>query len=102
MTGPAAGVRAERTGLTIDGASDLFAALGRPLRSTVRVDGTQRRTPRQVVERLALNPYRATPSEVQRESAVVAALAWAEQHLGPVDEPLRFRVAKVHHVYAAA
>ena len=97
--GDAAGVRAERSGLTLEGANELFGRLGKPLRRTFGIDGTQTRTPRQVVERLALNPYRSRPSDEQRAAATAAALARAQEALGGVDEPVGFRVGRLHHVY---
>lgn len=97
--GEAAGVRAQRTGISLEGAHELFASLGKPLVRTLAVEGVQRRSPRQVVERAARNPYRSQPDDRQRATAVAAALAWAEAELGPVDEPVEFRVVKLHHVY---
>lgn len=99
--GAAAGVRAERTSLTLEAANACFAYLGKPLEQTLTVEGSQTRTARQIVERARLNPYRSQADPVAREQAVAAALSWAEEHLGPVDAPIEFRVAKVHHIYRA-
>ena len=98
--GGAAGVRAQRTGITLDGAHDCFASLGKPLADTFVIEGLQLRSPRQVVQRAALNPFRSQPDEAAKAAAVTAALAWAEGNIGPVDAPVNFRVVKVHHVYA--
>jgi len=97
--GEAAGVRAQRTGISLGAAHECFASLGKPLHTTFSVDGLQPRSPRQIVERAALNPYRSQPEEAVREAAVVAALAWAVSNLGSVDEPVYFRIVKLHHVY---
>ena len=100
--GEAAGVRAQRTGITLQGAHDRFASLGKPLSDTFVIEGLQSRSPRQVVQRAALNPYRAQPDEAGKAAAVTAALAWAEGNVGPVDAPIDFLVVKAHHVYATA
>jgi SAM-dependent methyltransferase len=97
--GDAAGVRAQATGITIDAANSLFADLGRPLRDVVTVEGTHRRTPRQVANRASMNPYRSRAEPVQRQRALEAALAWATAHIGPVDVPVAFRIVRVHHIY---
>ncbi|MCA1711108.1 MAG: class I SAM-dependent methyltransferase [Actinobacteria bacterium] len=99
--GEAAGVRAQRTGISLSAAHDCFASFGRPLSQTFAVEGVQPRSPRQVVERAALNPYRSQPEDSDRAAAVAYALGWAESHVGPVDEPVNFRVVRVHHVYRA-
>lgn len=95
--GGVAGVRAERNGITVEAAGELSAWLGKPLRSTFAIDGTQTRTARQVVERLARNPYRSQPSDEEREAATAATLSWAQRRLG--DAPVAFRVMRVRHVY---
>ena len=59
------GVRAERSGLTLTAAHDVLAAHGCSLQEIEEVRGAQRRTPRQVIERVALNPYRAQPPPAQ-------------------------------------
>jgi len=100
--GHAAGVRAQGTGITLRAANDCFAELGKPLQGTFTVKGTQTRTPRQIAERARLNPYRASADPGDREEAVKAALSWAAAHVGPVDHPVSFRVAKVHHTYRSA
>jgi ubiquinone/menaquinone biosynthesis C-methylase UbiE len=100
--GAAAGVRAQRTGITLDAAYECFAAHGKPLTDTFTVEGLQSRSPRQVVQRAALNPYRSQPDEAARAAAVAAALAWAERNVGPVDDPVPFRVVKAHHVYGGS
>lgn len=92
--GGVAGVRAERNGITVEAAGELSAWLGKPLRSTFAIDGTQTRTARQVVERLARNPYRSQPSDEEREAATAATLSWAQWRLG--DAPVAFRVMRVH------
>jgi SAM-dependent methyltransferase len=97
--GDAAGVRAQATGITIDAANSRFADLGKPLHDVVAVEGTHRRTPRQVVERAAMNPYRSRAEPAQRRRAVEAALAWATEHVGPVDVPVAFQIVRVHHIY---
>lgn len=100
--GDAVGVRAQRSGITLDAATELFASLGKPLTTTVSVEDVQRRTPRQVVERTALNPYRAQPDEQARTAAVASALRWAESSVGPVDEPLDLTVVRRLHVYGGS
>jgi SAM-dependent methyltransferase len=97
--GEAAGVRAQRTGISLGAANDSFAAAGKPLSHTFSVEGLQVRSPRQIVDRAALNPYRSQPDEAGRRAAVEAALAWAASNVGCVDEPLEFHIVKVHHVY---
>jgi hypothetical protein len=97
--GEAAGVRAQRTGITVDAANDCFASYGKPLHRTFTARGAQLRTPRQVVRRAMLNPYRSQPEEAVRAEAAAVALAWAEAHVGPPDVPVTFQLAKVHHVY---
>ena len=98
--GEAAGVRAQRTGITLAGAHECFASLDKPLTDTLVIEGLQPRSPRQVVQRAALNPFRSQPDEAAKAAAVTAALAWAEGNVGPVDAPVDFRVVKVHHVNA--
>lgn len=97
--GEAAGVRAQRTGISIEAANACFASLGAPLSRRLVVEGAQPRSPRQVVERAAVNPYRSQPNEAARAAAVASALAWAESNVGPVDEPVDFRIVRSHHVY---
>lgn len=91
------GVAGVRAGITVEAAGELSAWLGKPLRSTFAIDGTQTRTARQVVERLARNPYRSQPSDEEREAATAATLSWAQWRLG--DAPVAFRVMRVRHVY---
>jgi SAM-dependent methyltransferase len=98
--GEAAGVRAQRTGISLDAADECFASLGKPPVASFAVEGLQRRSPRQVVQRAALNPYRSQPHAAAKASAVTAALRWAESNVGPVDEPLDLRIVRSHHVYA--
>ena len=100
--GDAVGVRAERNGLTLEAANDLFAELGRPLQSTFRVDAAQSRTPRQIIERVAANPYRSQPTPAVRAAAETTALDWARREIGDSDTPLPFKVTRAHHVYRAA
>lgn len=99
--GAAAGVRAEHNGLTLEAANDLFAELGRPLQSTFRVEGAQWRTPRQVIQRVAANPYRSQPTPAVRAAAEATALDWARREIGDCDTPLPFKVVRAHHVYRA-
>ncbi len=65
-----AGVRAERAGLTLTAAHDVLEAHGCSLQEAVEIRGMQVRTPRQVIARVALNPYRAQPPLAQRRQAV--------------------------------
>lgn len=97
--GDAAGVRAQRTGISLEAANEAFAAAGKPLSHTFTIEGVQSRSPRQVVERAALNPYRSQPAPADREVAVASALTWAASNIGPVDEPFEFQMVKTHHVY---
>lgn len=99
--GEAAGVRAERTGITPEAASECFASHDKPLARTFAVEGHQSRTPWQVVQRVALNPYRSQPTRSLQATAVAAALAWAEANVGPVETPVDFRVVRTHHVYVS-
>lgn len=99
--GAAMGVRGQRTGISVEAAGEHFASLGRPLQRTFAVEGEQVRTPRQVIERASLNPFRSQPDDATRDRAVAVALGWAQEHVGPVDAPVRFRTQPVHHVYAA-
>lgn len=94
-------MRGERNGLTVDAANELFAELGSPLQSTFRVDGTQLRTPRQIIERVAANPYRSQPTPAVRAAAEAAAMHCARREIGDCETPLPFKVARVHHVYRA-
>lgn len=99
--GEAAGVRAQRTGIWLEAANECFASHGKPLNKTFLVEGVQPRSPRQVIRRAALNPYRSQPDEEARAAAVASALAWAEANIGPVDDIVDFSVVKAHHVYAS-
>lgn len=100
--GEAAGVRAQRTGITLEAAHECFASHGKPLVHTFEVEGLQRRSPRQIVQRAAMNPYRSQPDDAGRAAAVAAALAWAEDNVGPMDELVEFRLVKAHHVYVGS
>jgi len=100
--GTSAGARAQRSGISLDAANECFAALGKPISVTFAVEGTQVRTPRQIAERAALNPYRSQARPTERAHAVQAALWWAERHIGPVDVPVTFPVAKLDHTYRPA
>lgn len=97
--GAAAGVLAQRTGISLAAANEHFAALGRPLQRTVTVEGEQLRTPRQVVERASLNPYRSQPDDAARSQARAAALAWAQANVAAMDQTVAFRAVRVHHIY---
>lgn len=93
------GVRAERSGLTLTAAHDVLAAHGCSLQEVVEVRGGQARTPRQVIERVALNPYRAQPPPAQRRQAVRQVLDWAAAHVGPVDGVLDLVQRRTLHIY---
>ncbi len=97
--GSAAGVRAERSGLTVPLADEAFRRRGCLLERTLSVPGVQRRTPRQVLARAAANPYRTHAGAQQRQQAVQTALAWACEHDLPVDEPIELAVLRTYHVY---
>lgn len=56
--GAAAGVRAQGTGISLEGANDQFAQLGKPLSRMFGIEGVQVRTPRQIVHRAAAEPVR--------------------------------------------
>lgn len=94
-----AGVRGERSGLTTQGAGRVLAERGLPLSEVAVVRGTQVRTPREVLERTARNPYRSAAPAHDRRDALRGALQEAQDVVGPLDVPIELAVERALHVY---
>lgn len=94
-----AGVAAERTGLrSIEEADSALGEAGCPLVDTPTVHGSQPRTVRQLVERVAWNPFQSSPPEPVRRTAIDTTLRWAGGWC-EVDAPQHVLVAHEYHLY---
>lgn len=97
---PWSGVEAERRGLdSTDVADATFAACGFDVLRPVSVTGNQIRTPRQIVERVAANPFRARPPAKARAAALTDTLGWTRARYGDLDLSREVTIQHVMHVY---
>lgn len=97
---PWAGTAAQHHGLTsTEVGTARFEQAGCRADVPVTVVGVQWRSARQLVDRLAGNPFRARPPEMVTRTARAEALAAVEHEFGQLDEIHRIEVPLVLHPY---
>lgn len=94
------GTAAQQRGLTsTEQGTAAFERAGCEADAPVAVTAEQTRTLRQLVERLAGNPFRGRPPADIARVAKAATLAWTQQRYGDLDRDRRIQLAHTLHVY---
>lgn len=98
--GPSAGTAGQRRGLSsTDVGSAPFERAGCVAIPPVTITGGQTRSLRQLVVRMAANPFRGDPPADVAQVARAATLAWAAERYGDLDRPRWVEVGHVLHGY---
>lgn len=95
-----AGTAGQRRGLTsTEVGTAAFERAGAQALPPVTVEGAQTRSLRQLVDRLAGNPFRGDAPAAVTQQAAADTLHWVSERHGDLDRPRRIGVAHVLHAY---
>lgn len=98
--GPSAGTAGQRRGLSsTDVGTAQFERAGCVAVPPQTIAGGQTRSLRQLVVRMATNPFRGNPPVAVAQTGLAATLAWAAERYGDLDRPRTVEVAHVLHGY---
>lgn len=84
---------------TPEDADQAFALTGMDLVAVRRIDSVQRRSLRQLIDRMLLNPYRSTASYAVRAQAAERIKNWAHDRFGSLERIVEVPVGIEYRIY---